>query len=66
MSDFTEKAKISVGRFPEGVTIDPILHQAYVSNWFSGDISIIDLKALKQTKLLKTGCSPRALVLINP
>jgi len=60
-----ERKKVAVGRFPESVTVDQHLDRAYVSNWFSGDISAIDLKTLKQSALIKTGGAPRALVVIE-
>lgn len=52
-------ATVPVGRYPEGVTI--LGGFAYVANWFSDDVSVIDLAALKETRRLPVAEGPRTL-----
>ena len=49
---------IPVGRYPEGViaTSDT---RAFVANWFSGDLSVIDLAARREISRIKVGDGPR-------
>jgi YVTN family beta-propeller protein len=57
----TISAEIPVGRYPEGV-IAPSNEQAYVANWFSDDVSVIDLTVCHEIRRIKVGSGPRNLV----
>jgi YVTN family beta-propeller protein len=57
----TISAEIPVGRYPEGV-IAPTNEQAYVANWFSDDVSVIDLADRREIRRIKVGSGPRNLV----
>ncbi len=50
-----------VGRFPEGLVVEPQGRKAYVANWFSGDVSVLDVASGKELKRIKTGGGARAL-----
>jgi YVTN family beta-propeller protein len=50
-------ATIPVGRYPEGVAV--LGGFAYVANWFSDDVSVIDLATLKETRRLPVAEGPR-------
>ncbi len=52
-------ATIPVGRYPEGVAI--LGGFAYVANWFSDDVSVIDLAARKEVRRLPVAEGPRTL-----
>lgn len=55
-------AKVPVGRYPEGVAISG--NTAYVANWFSDSVSVIDLSTLAETARLPVGEGPRALAVL--
>lgn len=53
-------AKIKVGSYPEGVAIGSGGTRAYVANWFSDDVSVLDLEKMEVIGRIKTGAGPRA------
>ena len=54
---------IAVGRYPEGI-IATADGRAYVANWFSGDVSVLDLAQRREIKRIKIGDGPRYLAAI--
>lgn len=56
-------ASIRIGGYPEGVAIDAGGTRAYVANWFSDDVSVVDLAGLKQERRIKVPAGPRAVVI---
>jgi len=57
-------ATVPVGRYPEGVAI--LGGRAYVANWFSDDVSVIDLATLKEMGRIPVAEGPRTLVANQP
>ncbi|TXM69201.1 YncE family protein [Methylobacterium sp. WL69] len=57
-------ATIPVGRYPEGVAVAG--DRAYVANWFSDSVSVIDLTTLAETARLPVGEGPRGLAVLMP
>lgn len=57
----TALATIKVGSYPEGVAIGGDGTRAYVANWFSDDVSVIDLETLKEIRRIKSPAGPRAI-----
>ncbi|MCJ2083412.1 YncE family protein [Methylobacterium sp. J-090] len=55
-------ATIPVGRYPEGVAVAG--DKAYVANWFSDSVSVIDLPTLAETARLPVGEGPRGLAVL--
>lgn len=53
-------AKIKVGSYPEGVAIGSEGTRAYVANWFSDDVSVIDLETMTELRRIKSGAGTRA------
>ncbi|MDP3309003.1 YncE family protein, partial [Methylotenera sp.] len=51
---------IEVGSTPEGISIDYANHRAYVANWGSNNVSVIDTKTNKLVTTIKTGDKSRA------
>lgn len=56
----TALATIKVGSYPEGVAIGKDGTRAYVANWFSDNVSVIDLGTMKEIQRIKTPAGPRA------
>ena len=56
----TALATIKVGSYPEGVAIGENGTRAYVANWFSDNVSVIDLATMKEIRRIKTPAGPRA------
>jgi len=60
------KTTIKVGRYPEGIAlaraIDQAEEKAYVMNWMSGDVSVINLHDETSVARIKTGGGPRTAV----
>jgi len=56
-------ATIPVGRYPEGVAVAG--DRAYVANWFSDSVSVIDLSSLAETARLPVGEGPRGLAVLS-
>ena len=56
-------ATVRVGRDPEGIVVLPDQSKAYVTNWFSGDVSVIDIAAAREVKRIKCAAGPRAIAL---
>jgi YVTN family beta-propeller protein len=52
-------ATVPVGRYPEAVAIRGGF--AYVANWFSDDVSVIDLATLRETRRIPVAEGPRGL-----
>ena len=53
-----------VGRFPEGIVVEPRGGKAYVANWFSGDVSVLDVASGRELKRLSTGGGARTLAVV--
>lgn len=49
-----------VGRYPEGVAVAGTT--AYVANWFSDSVSVLDLATLTETARIAVPEGPRSLV----
>lgn len=58
--DLKPVATVKVGQYPEGVVVAE--GHAYVANWFSDDVSVIDLASLSVTGRIPVGEGPRSLV----
>ena len=54
---------IPVGRYPEGVLAGRS-GLAYVANWFSGDVSVVDLARRREIFRIKVGEGPRSFALL--
>ncbi|MBB2962106.1 YncE family protein [Methylobacterium sp. R2-1] len=52
-------ATVGVGRYPEGIVIED--GRAYVANWFSDSVSVLDLATLKEVARLPVAEGPRSL-----
>jgi YVTN family beta-propeller protein len=52
-------AAVPVGRYPEGVAVAG--PRAYVANWFSDSVSVIDLTTLRETDRIAVPEGPRSL-----
>lgn len=57
-------ATLPVGKYPEGVAI--LGERAYVANWFSDDVSIVDLTSLTTVGRIPVAEGPRSLVALPP
>jgi YVTN family beta-propeller protein len=57
-------ATIPVGRYPEGVAI--LGRRAYIANWFSDDVSIVDLTSLTVTGRILVAEGPRSIIALPP
>ena len=53
-------ATLPVGQYPEGVAI--LDGQAYVANWFSDDVTVIDLAHLRVTGRIGVAAGPRSIL----
>jgi YVTN family beta-propeller protein len=51
---------INVGSTPEGISIDHNMQHAYVANWGSNNVSVIDTKTNHLLTAIKTGDKSRA------
>ncbi|MDR7036618.1 YVTN family beta-propeller protein [Methylobacterium sp. BE186] len=60
--DLVPRARIPVGRYPEGVAVAG--DRAYVANWYSNDVSIIDLAGLREIERRPVPDGPRAVVAV--
>ncbi|GEP07076.1 YncE family protein [Methylobacterium oxalidis] len=56
------RGRIPVGRYPEGVAVAG--HRAYVANWFSNDVSVIDLDEHREIERRRVPEGPRAVVAV--
>lgn len=56
---------IKVGGYPEGIAINAEGTHAYVANWFSDDVSLIDLTSLKEIRRVRCPGGPRAIVTVR-
>jgi YVTN family beta-propeller protein len=63
--DFKPVSTHKVGRFPEGIVVLPGGAKAYVANWFSGDVSVLDMVSGKELKRIVTGGGARALAIAS-
>ena len=59
--DLRVRDTIGVGRYPEAVAVWK--GKAYVANWFSGDLSVLDLAGGRQIATIKLGEGPRSMAL---
>jgi YVTN family beta-propeller protein len=57
-------ATVPVGKYPEGVVIRG--DRAYVANWFSDDIAIVDLTSLTTVGRIPVAEGPRSIVAVPP
>ncbi|KAB1074458.1 YncE family protein [Methylobacterium planeticum] len=55
---------VAVGKYPEGIAV--LGGRAYVANWFSDDVSVIDLATLRESERIRVGAGPRAIALGAP
>ncbi len=55
---YTGPTKINVGQTPMKIDIDPSGKRAYVTNFYSQDVSVIDLSTKKEIKRIKVGIEP--------
>lgn len=53
-------ATINVGNTPEGVSLDYANSRAYVANWGSNSVSVIDTETNQILTIIKTGDKSRA------
>lgn len=53
-----ERARIPVGRYPEGIQMEPGGSRAYVAQEGANDVAIVDLKTLKVAGHISTGNGP--------
>ncbi len=60
----TIAATVGVGRYPEGIVIEG--GRAYVANWFSDSVSVLDLATLKEVDRLSVAEGPRSLAVATP
>jgi YVTN family beta-propeller protein len=60
--DLTVRERVAVGRYSEGIAVAG--SRAYVANWFSADVSVIDLATLRETGRLPVAEGPRAIIAI--
>ena len=51
-SSLRELCQVQVGDFPVGVALTPSADCLYVSNYFGGTVSILDVSAPRQPQLL--------------
>ena len=56
--------KTKVGRYPEGVVIEPDGSKAYVANWASGDISVLNGETGQELRRIKASSGARALAIV--
>lgn len=61
----TEAAAIKVGSYPEGVAVTADGRKAYVANWFSDDVSVIDLETRREIARIKCAGGPRAVAIVR-
>ena len=54
----------SFGRYPEGVVIAPDGNKAYVANWASGDISVLNGETGQELRRIKASSGARALAIV--
>lgn len=54
---------VRVGGYPEGVVIGAGGRRAYVANWFSDDISVVDLDRGREIHRIKCAGGPRGIVI---
>ncbi|KQP29691.1 hypothetical protein ASF49_16185 [Methylobacterium sp. Leaf104] len=62
-ADGALRATVPVGRYPEGVAVTA--QQAYVANWFSDSVSVIDLASLRETARIAVPEGPRSLAIMT-
>lgn len=55
-------ARIRVGQYPEGIAFGATADEAYVANWFSDTVSVLDLVHKTESGQIKVGSGPRYLV----
>lgn len=50
--------RIKVGQYPERIAFGPTADRAYVANWFSGTVSVLDLVHRTEVNQIKVGSGP--------
>lgn len=60
--DYSIDAVVEVGAVPKYVAVTPNNRLVLVSNWTSGDLSVIDTRTNKEIKRVKLGRLPRGIV----
>lgn len=53
-----------MGRYPENIVITPDGSKAYVVNWMSGDISVLNGETGRELKRLEAGDGARGLAIV--
>ncbi len=56
--------KTKVGKYPEGVVVQPDGSKVYVANWASGEISVLNGETGQEIKRIKLTGGTRALALV--
>ncbi|MBP2497308.1 YVTN family beta-propeller protein [Methylobacterium sp. PvP062] len=56
-------ATVAVGPYPEGIAVAG--PRAYVANWFSDDVSVINLATWRETARIKVAEGPRAVLAVG-
>ena len=56
-------ATVAVGPYPEGIAVAG--PRAYVANWFSDDVSVIDLATWRETARIKVAEGPRTVLAVG-
>jgi YVTN family beta-propeller protein len=57
------KSVIKVGGYPEGVAVSADGVHAYVANWFSDDVSVLDLGTQREIRRIKCPGGPRGIAI---
>lgn len=60
---FEIDAAVKVGSVPKYIAVTPENRYALVSNWCSGDLSVIDLAMLKEVRRIPLGLYPRGIAI---
>ncbi len=53
---------IKVGSYPEGIAVTRDGRKAYVANWFSDTVSVIDIETAKEIRRIRCAAGPRVIV----
>jgi YVTN family beta-propeller protein len=62
-SGHTPPFSIKFGGYPEGVAVGAGGQRAYVANWFSDDVSVLDLEAMIEITRIKCPAGPRGIAI---
>ena len=61
-NSFKTLAIVKIGLYPEGAAVAPGGRTIWIANWFSGDVSVIDLDGYHESKRIAVGHGPRSVV----